>query len=91
MKTGILYTIKVANRHYLTGYYIGDTTAPIPTQSFHDADHVYGSAIWWSDKPCRQPGSKKCEKILLKDIQDVFMLVLIDREVFDNYDDEENR
>jgi hypothetical protein len=75
VKTGILYTIKVVNRHYLTGYYIGETTAPIPTQSFHDADHVSGPAIWWSDKSSRQAGSKKCEKILSSHILAVFELI----------------
>lgn len=62
----------------MTCYYIGDTTAPIPTQSFHDADHGVGPAIWVSNKPGRIPGSKACEKILLRDIQAVYELRLVE-------------
>lgn len=69
-----LYTLKISNRHYLTCYYIGNTVAPIPTQSFHDADHESGPAIWISNKPERMPGSKACEKILRQDILEVYEL-----------------
>jgi len=61
----------------MTCYYIGDTTAPIPTQSYHDADHESGPAIWVSNKPGRLPGSKSCEKILLHDILEIYELRLV--------------
>ena len=75
METNRLYTIRVTHYGYKTGYYIGPTMAPVPTQSFHDADHQSAPAIWWSDKPGRMPGSSKCERILIMDIEKIYLLI----------------